>query len=144
MTFAVRFENGVLVSVTEVEVDNPTRVLVRLFSDIGTTVITIPEYELVGDPEIIIPPPVSEEVWNSYAFETNFTVDVDILGILDFYMEKHCIKSTGDALMIDDDIYVLIDNEYYLLEETADGWIATKSELPPLLLYNVVQRLKLQ
>lgn len=131
-TITLRFENGLPVSMTLIDNEDPTQVLVRLTRDIGTTVINIPEYEIVEDSEVI--PPVSEEVWNSFAFETNFTLETIIVRVGDYYMEVHYIKSTGNALMLDDDIFVLEGGKYYRLEETANGYIATESELLPFVL----------
>ena len=131
-TITLRFENGLPVSMTLIDNEDPTQVLVRLTRDIGTTVINIPEYEIVEDSEVI--PPVSEDVWNSFAFETNFTLETLIVRVGDYYMEVHYIKSTGNALMLDDDIFVLEGGKYYRLEETANGYIATESELLPFVL----------
>ena len=135
-TITLRFENGLPVSMTLVDNEDPTQVLVRLTRDIGTTVINIPEYEIVEESEII--PPVSEEVWNSLAFETNFTLETIIVRTDTYYMEVHSIKSTGNALMVDDDIFVLDGGKYYRLEETANGYIATESELPPFVITTLI------
>ena len=135
-TITLRFENGLPVSMTLVDNEDPTQVLVRLTRDIGTTVINIPEYEIVEESEII--PPVSEEVWNSLAFETNFTLETIIVRTDTYYMEVHSIKSTGNALMVDDDIFVLDGGKYYRLEEAANGYIATESELPPFVITTLI------
>ena len=126
----LRFENGLPVSLTILTDEEPDTVAVRLMRDIGTTVINIPDYEIFEEP---IAPPVSEETWNSFAGLTNFTITNAIIGVVDseFYMEAHTILSTGDALMVDDITIVLVDNKYYRLEETADGWVASECELPP-------------
>ena len=132
-TIALRFENGLPVSMTLVDIEDESNVIIRLFTNVGTTVIEIPEdYTIVEDDDPITLSPVTEEVWNSFVGETNFEYGIFISGIVDseFYSEGHNVKSTGNALVIDDVIYVLEDGKYYVLEETADGWIATETTLP--------------
>jgi hypothetical protein len=132
-TVALRFENGLPVSMTLVNIEDESDVIIRLFTDVGTTVIEIPEdYTIVEGDDPITLSPVTEEVWNSFVGETNFDYGIFISGLVDseFYSEGHDVKSTGNALVIDDVIYVLDGGKYYVLEETADGWIATETTLP--------------
>ena len=120
---------------TLVNIEDESNVIVRLFTNIGSTVIEIPEdytivKEEVEDPAT--PSPVTEEVWNSFVGETTFDCAVFISGLVDseFYSEVHFVKSVGNALSIDDVIYVLENGKYYVLEETDNGWIATEATLP--------------
>ena len=129
----VRFENGIHTSLTMIEVGNESNVSVRLVHNVGTTVIEIPEYTIVEDDyDYPVYSYVTEEVWNSFAGGTNFEYYVFMSNFVgsDFYSEVHTVKSVGNAISVDDVIYVLEDGKYYVLEETASGWIATESELP--------------
>ena len=129
-TLTIKFENGLPVNMTIVYFGESSDVVIRLMSNVGTTVIDLPEYELVVEEPTSFP--VTEEVWNSFAGETNFEY---IISMSDFalgeaYWESHTVRSIGSALVIDDVIYVLDGDQYYVLEETADGWIAFEAELP--------------
>ena len=129
----LRFENGIHTSLTMIEVGNESNVSVRLVHNVGTTVIEIPEYTIVEDDfDYPVYSYVTEEVWNSFAGGTNFEYYVFMSNFIgsDFYSEVHTVKSVGNAISVDDVIYVLEDGKYYVLEETASGWIATESELP--------------
>jgi hypothetical protein len=129
----LRFENGIHTSLTMIEVGNESNVSVRLVHNVGTTVIEIPEYTIVEDDyDYPVYSFVTEEVWNSFAGETNFEYYVFMSNFIDsdFYSEVHTVKSVGNAISVDDVIYVLEDGKYYVLEETVSGWIATESELP--------------
>jgi hypothetical protein len=143
-TLALRFENGLPVSMTLVNIEDESDVIIRLFTDVGTTVIEIPEdYTIVEGDDPITLSPVTEEVWNSFVGETNFDYGIFISGLVDseFYSEGHDVKSTGNALVIDDVIYVLEDGKYYVLEETANGWIATETTLPAFCLTSLLEGL---
>ena len=129
----VRFENGIHTSLTMIEVGNESNVSVRLVHNVGTTVIEIPEYTIVEDDyDYPVYSYVTEEVWNSFAGGTNFEYYIFMSNFIgsDFYSEVHTVKSVGNAISVDDVIYVFEDGKYYVLEETASGWIATESELP--------------
>lgn len=129
----VRFENGIHTSLTMIEVGNESNVSVRLVHNVGTTVIEIPEYTIVEDDyDYPVYSYVTEEVWNSFAGGTNFEYYIFMSNFVgsDFYSEVHTVKSVGNAISVDDVIYVFEDGKYYVLEETASGWIATESELP--------------
>ena len=134
-TIALRFENGLPVSMTLVNIEDESDVIIRLFTNVGSTVIEIPEdYTIVKEEveEPATPSPVTEEVWNSFVGETTFDCVVFISGLVDseFYSEAHFVKSVGNALSIDDVIYILENGKYYVLEETNNGWIATEATLP--------------
>ena len=129
----LRFENGIHTSLTMIEVGNESNVSVRLVHNVGTTVIEIPEYTIVEDDfDYPVYSFVTEEVWNSFAGGTNFEYYIFMSNFIgsDFYSEVHTVKSVGNAISVDDVIYVFEDGKYYVLEETASGWIATESELP--------------
>ena len=129
----LRFENGIHTSLTMIEVGNESNVSVRLVHNVGTTVIEIPEDTLVEDDfDYPVYSFVTEEVWNSFAGGTNFEYYIFMSNFIgsDFYSEVHTVKSVGNAISVDDVIYVFEDGKYYVLEETASGWIATESELP--------------
>ena len=142
-TVAIQFENGLPVSMTLVNIEDESNVILRLFTNVGTTVIDLPEYEIVEDEEDPIPSTVTEEVWNSYVGKTNFDYVIMLTGFVNsnFYTELHYVKSTGNALLVDDVIYVLENGKYYILEETADGWIATESTLPAFCLTSLLEGL---
>ena len=142
-TVAIKFENGLPVSMTLVNIEDESNVILRLYTNVGTTVIDLPEYEIVEDEEDPIPSTVTEEVWNSYVGKTNFDYVIMITGFVNsnFYTELHYVKSIGNALLVDDVIYVLENGKYYVLEETADGWIATESTLPAFCLTSLLEGL---
>jgi hypothetical protein len=131
---------------TLVNIEDESDVIIRLFTNVGTTVIEIPEdYTIVKEEveEPATPFPVTEEVWNSFVGKTTFDCVVFISGLVDseFYSEAHFVKSVGNALSIDGVIYVLEDGKYYVLEETADGWIATETTLPAFCLTSLLEGL---
>ena len=141
----VRFKNGIQTSLTIIDVNDESNVAIRLVSDVGTTVIDIPEdYTIVEDDyEAPVYSAVTEEQWNSFVGETNFNYTVMIMGLVgsDFYTESHNVQSVGNAISVDGTIYVLEDGKYYVLEEATDGWIARESKLPAFCLTSLLDGL---
>ena len=141
----LRFENGIQTSLTIIDVEDESNVSVRLVHDVGTTVIEIPEdFTIVEEDDDPVPSPVTEEEWNSFVGETNFEY---VIMMSDFddsapYSESHVVKSVGNAISIDDVIYVLEDGKYYVLEETTGGWIATESKLPAFCFASLLEGLR--
>ena len=141
----LRFENGIHTSLTMIEVGNESNVSVRLVHNVGTTVIEIPEdYTIVEDDyDYPVYSFVTEEVWNSFVGGTNFEYSIFMSNFIgsDFYSEVHTVKSVGNAISVDDVIYVFEDGNYYVLEETDGGWIATESKLPAFCLTSLLDGL---
>ena len=131
-TIAIRFENGLLVNMTFVDIEDESNVYVREISDIGTTVIDLPDYEIEEKEDIVLNT-VTQEEWDALVGETNFEYTIVRYGFTadgDIYADPHSVKSIGSAIEVDGVIYVLENGKYYVLKETADGWIATESTLP--------------
>jgi hypothetical protein len=141
----LRFENGIHTSLTIIEVGNESNVSVRYAHNVGTTVIEIPEdYTIVEDDyDYPVYSYVTEEVWNSFVGGTNFEYSIFMSNFdsSDFYSEAHTVKSVGNAISVDDVIYVFEDGKYYVLEETDGGWIATESKLPAFCLTSLLDGL---
>ena len=126
----VKFENGVPVSIILIEVTvvdgvQKTSVLTSLYTNVGTTVIDLPEYVL--EEERNPRRTVTEEEWNSCInvgnFAGNFTSIIDI----DNYEFYYCsFKYTGNALMLDGNIIVFEGDKKYVLGEINGAWYATE------------------
>lgn len=123
----IRFENGKLISVTYHSVDpDDGEVNEYLYTNIGETVIDVPEftfyYDLEPDPAKL----ATEEIWNRYAGEKNFTaLLVESDGTE--YVE-HTLKSTEDAFELDGKIIVFEAGKGYALEKRDGAWYAVEYE----------------
>lgn len=125
----VKFENGVPVSIIYIEVKEDadgvkkTSILTSLYTDVGTTVIELPEYVLEEErnPRMT----VTEEEWNSCInvgnFAGNFTSIIDIDNFEFFYCS---FAYTGNALMLDGNIIVFEGDKRYKLVEVDGTWYA--------------------
>lgn len=126
----VKFENGIPVSIiyTEVKVVDgveTTTVITSLYTNVGTTVIDVPEYVIEEEQEIR--KTVTEEEWNSNInagnFSGNFSAIIDIINY-EFY---YCFfKYTGNALVLDGNIIVFEGDKKYKLEEVDGTWYASE------------------
>lgn len=123
----LRFEDGVLVSMTVTLVSvvdgvESTQIIQSYYTNVGTTVIDIPEYVFSEDPEIR--KTVTEEEWNLYAGEGNFTAVIYTVSNGEYYM--YSFKSTGSAAEIDGQYIVFEDGKKYILEEIDGVWYASE------------------
>ena len=126
----VKFENGVPVSIiyTEVKVIDgveTTNVLTKLYTDVGTTVINVPEF--VYEEEAEIRYTVTEQEWNNAvnagSFAGNFHVVTDAD---DLKFEFGSFKYAGNAIELDGKLIVFEGDKKYMLEEVDGTWYATE------------------
>lgn len=126
----VKFENGVPVSIiytelTVVEDVEKTNVMTKLYTNVGTTVINVPEY--VVEEDLNIRSTVTEEEWNIGVNAGNlagyfFTVtDTD-----EFKFNMCSFKYAGNAIELDGKIIVFEGDKKYMLEEVNGTWYATE------------------
>ena len=124
----VKFKNGVPVSIVYTEVTvvdgvEKTNVMTKLYTNVGTTVINLPEYVVEEEPRKT----VTEEEWNIGVSLRNFTgefmsvVDPDSF---EFYMCS--FKYTENAIELDGKIIVFEGDKKYMLEEIDGTWYATE------------------
>ena len=124
----VKFENGVPVSIVYTEVTvvdgvEKTNVMTKLYTNVGTTVINVPEYVVEEEPRKT----VTEEEWNIGVSLRNFAGD--FISVVDpdtfeFYMCS--FKYTENAIELDGKIIVFEDDTKYMLEEIDGTWYATE------------------
>ena len=95
------------------------------YSNIGTTVIEVPEYIFYEEYESQLVKTVTEEQCNINANEMNFTLKYFISNET---FKIHTQKSTSDGYQIDDQIIIIEDGIKYVLEQENDAWVATKAE----------------
>lgn len=127
----VKFENGVPVSIIYIEVKEDadgiekTSVLTSLYTDVGTTVIDLPEYviEEERNPRMT----VTEEEWNNCINAGNFAGNFSSIIDADNYEIFYCsFAYTGNALMLDGNIIVFEGDKKYILGEINGTWYATE------------------
>lgn len=125
--FEIRFENGIPTSINVVysdrnnvfDYENKFEVIIK---DIGTTIIDLPEYIFEHEYYAMFDYTITEEVWNKYANQTNYVLDV--YGFNNYEMIHFVQKSSGDAYEIDDSIIVIENGKKYILELKDDVWYA--------------------
>ena len=126
----VKFENGIPVSIiyTEVKVVDgveKTTVVTSLYTNVGTTVIDVPEY--VIEEEIEVRRTVTEEEWNSCISAGNFAGNFfAMIDITNFDIYSCSFKYTGNALMLDGKIIVFEGDKKYMLEDIDGIWYGTE------------------
>lgn len=125
----VKFKNGVPVSIIYIEVKEDadgvkkTSVLTSLYTDVGTTVIELPEY--VIEEERNPRKTVTEEEWNNCINAGNFAGNFSAIIDVDNYEVFYCsFAYTGNALMLDGNIIVFEGDKCYKLVEVAGTWYA--------------------
>ena len=125
MRHEISFENGIVVASITFLTDEESTVLSELyFTDIGSTVIDIPEftfyYDLEADPAKL----VTEEQWNLCINEKNFAGEMSVFVDMDFY---DCIfRSSDNAIEIDGEIIVTDSDTRYALKEIDGVWYAVE------------------
>ena len=119
----LRFENGVIISATSwVLGDEDFIASELLFTNVGTTVIDIPEFTFYYDLEIDPKYLVTEEIWSLYVNEKNYVAEYSAFVGFDYY---ECIlKSTEDAVELDGEIIVSDSDKKYVLKEVDGVWYA--------------------
>lgn len=126
----VKFKNGVPVSIIYTEVTvvdgiEKNNVITKSYTNVGTTVINVPEF--VYEEEAKIRLTVTEEEWNnnvnagSFAGEFLTILDYDNF---DYYMCS--FKYAGNAIELDGKIIVFEGDKKYMLEEVDGAWYATE------------------
>lgn len=118
----IKFENGLPVSSTSFILGEDAPVAKNSYTNVGATVIEIPEYifdyERAPDPAKL----VTEEEWNKFINEKNFAADVMML-IGEDYSEG-VIKSIENAMQIGDTVLVFDADKWYALEQIDGAWYA--------------------
>lgn len=118
----VRFENGVPVSITYKKYDGDIETVVSrsLYTNVGTTIIDIPDYVFAQEVEDNTRHTVTEEEWNLNLNAGNFVTTMFV------YTEdavfEYTYKCTGDAVEIDENIVAFDGDKTYLLEEIDGTW----------------------
>lgn len=127
----ILFENGVLIKITtfimkeDLNLENCHKIE-KVFTNIGTTVIDIPEYTFAFEDSVTT---VTEETWNKYMNEYNFSIKPFLLDSNE--MEKNVQLSIEGAYYLRGKYYVLKDDKIYLLSETDNGWIGEEIDSFP-------------
>ncbi len=126
----VKFENGVPVSIIYTEVTvvdgiEKNNVITKLYTNVGSTVVNVPEF--IYEEELEIRKTVTEEEWNNGVNAGNFVGD--FLAVIDFdnYDFFMCsFKYAGNAMEFDGEIIVFEGDKKYMLEEVDGTWYATE------------------
>ena len=127
----VKFENGVPVSIiyTQKTISpdgvEQTDVMTKLYTNVGTTVVNLPEYVVEEAPNIR--KTATEEEWNIGISLRNFAgdfVSVVDYDAFEFYMCS--FKYNGNAIELDGETIVFEDDKKYMLEEVDGTWYATE------------------
>ena len=131
VVYDIKFENGSPVSFTCTFLDTSTtpatnNVIHKVYSNVGTTTITLPEYIYASDIEKTIDRTVDEDTWNSFKGLQNYSLSYIILAVGIF--EVYSVQITEYAILFEDDIYVFEDEKTYLLKENKSSWVATEVE----------------
>lgn len=121
----IHFEDGVPVSSKTVMTEDETDVIIeKMYTNVGTTVITLPEftfeYELEPNPATL----VTEEQWNQYVNEKNYAAEVYVFDANGYGMYN--LSSDGDAFMLDETIIVSEGGKLYALVADGDTWRAVE------------------
>lgn len=128
----IKFENGLPIVYTYTYIDNSTTPattyeIKKTYRDINKTTITLPEFIYDYEIEDTITRTVDEETWNKYKDAPNYT--------LFYYVsnkdgaEKIEVSITENAVLFNDQLYVIENGTTYLLEEKDSKLIATEAEL---------------
>jgi hypothetical protein len=124
----VKFENGVPVSIVYTEVTvvdgvEKTNVMTKLYTNVGTTVINVPEYVVEEEPRKT----VTEEEWNIGVSLRNFAGDfISVVDPDTFELYMCSFKYTENAIELDGKIIVFEGDKKYMLEEIDGTWYATE------------------
>lgn len=129
--YKLKFENGVLISKIVENVLESGNEAVNLsyeirYSNIGTTEIVIPEYISYEEYESRFTRTVTEEQWNDYADEMNFSLECLILRNGEYQSYKQ--KTTSEAYEKDGKIIISKDGKKYMLEQNENVWLAKEVE----------------
>lgn len=121
----VRFENGVLVYVDIITYEDgePVRGDTQRYTDIGTTVIVIPEYTVYIEEEVRTT--VTEEEWSLNVERTNYTASF-VTCNQEFEMATYSFATDGNAILFDGKIIVPVGDKMYMLEEVDGVWVGTE------------------
>ena len=127
----VKFENGVPVSIVWmeiIEVDGVEKTFItgKMYTDVGTTVIDIPDYVFAEEDEDNARYTVTEEEWNLGVNGGNFAGE--IYAFTSSGIEAHTFKCTGEAFEIDGKIIIFEGDKKYVLKETDGIWYAVELE----------------
>ena len=125
----IRFENGVPVSMTAIitsAVDGveETEVIQSYYTNVGTTVIEIPEYVIEEDEDANVRWTATEEEWDLCVSGGNFTAT--FFAMKDFKTTECSFKSTGNAIELDGKCIVYDNGKKYILEEIDGTWYASE------------------
>lgn len=126
----VKFENGVPVSIiyTSVTVEDgveKTSVLTKLYTNVGTTVINVPDY--VFEEDFVIRTTVTEEEWNNCVNAGSFAGDFSaVVDTENFELYSCSFKCEGNAIELDGKIIVFEGDKKYMLEESNGTWYANE------------------
>jgi hypothetical protein len=124
----VKFENGVPVSIVYTEVTvvdgvEKNNVMTKLYTNVGTTVINVPEYVVEEEPRKT----VTEEEWNIGVSLRNFAGDfISVVDPDTFEIYMCSFKYTENAIELDGKIIVFEGDKKYMLEEIDGTWYATE------------------
>lgn len=120
------FENGVLVKITtyilkeDLNEEN-VHIIENIYTNIGTTTIEVPEYTFEVVEEYVTT--VTEEEWNKYMNEYNFSSYYLLFDTTDYSMEKIYQYNIEGGYYTNEKYYVSKDEKIYLLTETDNGWV---------------------
>lgn len=116
------FVNGVLLRnlyFTPLEEACTYYIYERYYKNIGSTIIDVPEYSFIDKRTLI-----TEEQWNKYADEYNYSCEYYFNG----YMESHTQKSTEGAWLYNDTYYVEIEDKLFKLVKEETGYVAVEAD----------------
>ena len=132
MIWEIRFEDGTPVSIIYKEIENGEAVftITSYYTNIGTTVVDIPDY--VFKPEDTTRYTVTEEEWNLNLGAGNYAatlVTFSAEGML-----QYSYKCTSNAIELEGNLMVFEGDKVYLLQNAEGTWYAMEmdsSELIP-------------
>ena len=114
----------IVTMITDVNGVETVSTIESYYTNVGTTVIDIPEYVFAEDEDDDVRKTVTEDEWNLYVNEGNFAGIFYTL-IEDEYSE-YSFKSSGNAMEIDGKYIVFDSGKKYMLREQDGVWYASE------------------
>lgn len=140
MIWEVRFENGVPVGIlyNEYTDGEVSYVISNTYTNVGTTVIDIPEYEIQEKPVDNTRYEVTEEEWNVGVATTNHTGSY--FSFIDGTFEIYTYQCDGNVLEINGIIYIFENGKTYQLVENEGAWTAVEVDSSTTLVPTVLHQ----
>ena len=138
MIWKVRFENGVPVSIiyNEYTDGEVSFVISSTYTNVGTTVIDIPEYEIKERPGSDIRREVTEEEWNIGVNIDNYSGEY--FSFIDGKFEMCSYRYAGNAIEINGTVFIFENDRIYKLVNNEGVWTAIEFDSSSYQIFTVL------